>query len=88
MYNKDAKSQSVAPVRTDRRFISGGANSQERSRLQMECSRIETVFPCQTLCIVWLFTHLLAYLFFNGSVVFVVSALLTSPSQTTERLQC
>lgn len=42
MYNKDAKSQSVSPVaRKD--LISGGANSQERDRLQNECSRIEQV---------------------------------------------
>ena len=49
MYNKDAKSQSVSPV-TARNLISGGANSQERDRLQNECSRIEQVAPCSTHC--------------------------------------
>ena len=42
MYNKDARSQSVAPV-NPRNLISGGANSHERDRLQSECTRITQV---------------------------------------------
>lgn len=42
MYNKDARSQSVAPV-MQRNLISGGANSQERDKLQNECNRIAQV---------------------------------------------
>lgn len=47
MYNRDAKSQSVSPV-TAKNLISGGANSQERERLQTECTRIEEVVSCLT----------------------------------------
>ena len=53
MYNKDAKSQSVNPV-ARKNLISGGADSQERDRLQHECNRIlqvTSLLPCcRSLC--------------------------------------
>lgn len=52
MYNKDARSQSVAPV-MQRNLISGGANSQERDMIQNECNRIAQVaslFPLPMTC--------------------------------------
>ena len=47
MYNRDDRSQSVAPV-LQKDLISGGANSHERDMVQNECNRIAQVVSLST----------------------------------------
>lgn len=49
MYNKDARSESVAPVNNNRNLISSSASAQERERVQQEYNEVSEVCGFRTL---------------------------------------